>query len=119
MRTSKFSIGGLIGVHISSVVNKVIRKMTFFFFFFLQKNLERIKTQIEPKPTNKIKLSEQRTTKATFFRAEKLLRGGKLFILRFLKRTEIVLITSYTTSYVITQLAFVLIVFLVFSFLQY
>ena len=115
MRTSKFSIGGLIGVHISSVVNKVIRKMTFF-FFLLRKNLERIKTQIEPKPTNKIKLSEQRTTKATFFRAEKLLRGGKL---RFLKRTEIVLITSYTTSYVITQLAFVLIVFLVFSFLQY
>ena len=100
MRTSKFSIGGLIGVHISSVVNKVIRKMTFF--FFLRINLERIKTQIEPKPTNKIKLSEQRTTKATFFRAEKPLRERKLFILRFLKRTEIVLITSYTTSYVIT-----------------
>ena len=116
MRASKFSMGGLIGVHISSVVNKVIRKMT---FFFLRINLERIKTQIEPKPTNKIKLSEQRTTKATFFRAEKPLRERKLFILRFLKRTEIVLITSYTTSYVITQLSFVLIVFLVFSFLQY
>ena len=99
MRASKFSMGGLIGVHISSVVNKVIRKMT---FFFLRINLERIKTQIEPKPTNKIKLSEQRTTKATFFRAEKPLRERKLFILRFLKRTEIVLITSYTTSYVIT-----------------
>ena len=36
-----------------------------------------------PKPTNKIKLSEQKTTKATIRFAEKLLRGGKLFVLRF------------------------------------
>ena len=36
-----------------------------------------------PKPTNQIKLSEQKTTKATIFCAEKLLRGEKLFVLRF------------------------------------
>ena len=51
--------------------------------FFLRKDFERTKTQIKPKPTNKTKTSEQKTTKATFFRAQKLLRGGKLVILRF------------------------------------
>ena len=62
--------------------------------FFLRKNLERTKTQIKPKPTNKTKTSEQKTIKATIFRAEKLLRGGKMFILSFLKN-RIVLITSF------------------------
>ena len=51
--------------------------------FFLRKDFERTKTQIKPKPTNKTKTSEQKTIKATFFRAQKLLRGGKLVILRF------------------------------------
>ena len=62
--------------------------------FFLRKNLERTKTQIKPKPTNKTKTSEQKTIKATIFRAEKLLRGGEMFILTFLKN-RIVLITSF------------------------
>ena len=48
--------------------------------FFLQKNFERTKTQIGGKPTNKTKLSEQKTTKATIFHAQKLLRRGKLFV---------------------------------------
>ena len=64
--------------------------------FFLQKKFERTKTQIKPKPTNKTKLNEQKTTKATIFCAEKLLRGGKLFLLHFLKKIDIVLITSLT-----------------------
>ena len=54
--------------------------------FFLRKNLERTKTQIKPKPTNKTKTSEQKTIKATIFRAEKLLRWGKMFVLSFLKK---------------------------------
>ena len=39
--------------------------------------------QIKTKPTNKTKLSKQKTTKAVVFGTQKLLRGGKLFILRF------------------------------------
>ena len=41
--------------------------------------------QIKQKPKNKTKTSEQKTTKTKVFRASKLLRGGKLFVLRFLK----------------------------------
>ena len=36
---------------------------------------------MKPKPTNKTKTSEQKTTKGTVFNAQKLLRGRKLFIL--------------------------------------
>ena len=39
--------------------------------FFLRKDFACTKTQIKPKQTNKIKLSEQKTTKATFFCAHK------------------------------------------------
>ena len=44
----------------------------------MRKNFESTKTQIKPKPTNKTK-----TTKATIFRAKKLLGGRKAFVLRF------------------------------------
>ena len=54
--------------------------------FFLRKNLERTKTQIKPKPTKKTKTSEQKTIKATIFRAEKLLRGEKNVYFEFLKK---------------------------------
>ena len=50
--------------------------------------------QIKSKPTNKTKLSEQKTTKATIFCTQKLLRERKMVVLRFLK-IEIVLITSF------------------------
>ena len=33
MRTNKFSIGGLIGVHVSNIVNDVIRTISIFFFY--------------------------------------------------------------------------------------
>ena len=39
--------------------------------FFLRKNLKRTKTQIKQKSNNKTKLSEQKTTKATSFPANK------------------------------------------------
>ena len=57
--------------------------------FFLRKNFKRTKTQIKSKRTNKTKLSEQKTTKATIFRAQKLLRGEKLVILRFSKKLKL------------------------------
>ena len=53
------------------------------FQIFLRKNFKRTKMQIKTKSTNKTKLSKQKTTKAVFFGTQKLLRGGKLFILRF------------------------------------
>ena len=46
--------------------------------FFLQKDFARTKTQIKPKPTNKRRLSKQKTTKTAIFRASKLLREKKL-----------------------------------------
>ena len=65
-------------------------------YFFLRKDFERTKTQIKPRPTNKTKISKQKATKAARFCAQNILRGEKLFILRFLKKIEIVLITSFT-----------------------
>ena len=41
--------------------------------FFLRKDFKHTKTQIKPKPNNKTKISEQKATKATIFRAQKLL----------------------------------------------
>ena len=58
----------------SSRVKELSRQFQASFFFY-EKKLKRTKTQIKPKPTNKTKTSEQKTTKATIFRAEKLLRG--------------------------------------------
>ena len=36
--------------------------------------------QIRPKPTSRTKLRKQKTTKATIFCAEKLLRGGRRIV---------------------------------------
>ena len=46
-----------------------------FIYFFLRKGFERTKTQIKPKPTDKTKPREKKTTKATIFCAQKLLKG--------------------------------------------
>ena len=51
---------------ISSIVNEVIKTILFFF----TKNVKHTKTQIKPKPTNKTKISKQKTTKATIFCAK-------------------------------------------------
>ena len=61
----------------SCIVYEVIRTTSslFIFFFFLRKGFERTKTQIKPKPTDKTKPREKKTTKATIFRAQKLLKG--------------------------------------------
>ena len=65
MRRNKFSIGGLIWVHVSSIVNEVIR--TISSQLFLQKVFERTKTQINQNQPTKIKINEQKTTKAMVF----------------------------------------------------
>ena len=49
-----------------------------------------------PKLTNKIKTRQQKSTEATSFRAQKLLRGGKFVYFAFLKKIETVLIISFT-----------------------
>ena len=78
MCTNKFSIGGLVGVHVRSIVNETIRTiLSLFIFFFLLKNFKRTKTQIKPKPTKKTKKSKQNTTKATIFQAHKNFLKGR------------------------------------------
>ena len=57
-------------------------------FLFLRKDYEGTKTQIKPKPTNKTKASKQKTTKATIFRVQKLLSGGKWFVLMLFVRSR-------------------------------
>ena len=67
---------------------------TCFFFFFYEKILnaqkcksfKRTKTQIKPKSTNKTKISEQKTTMATIFRAPKTSKRGKIVYFAFLKK---------------------------------
>ena len=84
--TNKFSIRWLRGVHVSSIVNELVKTISsLFIIFFLRKNVKRTKTQIKQKPTNKIKTSEQKIAKATVFCAQKLLRGEESLVFRFLK----------------------------------
>ena len=59
--------------------------LAYLFFFFLQKNFKLTKTQIKPKPTNKTKTTEQKTTKATIFCTQIL---QTFFMLKFF-RTKI------------------------------
>ena len=87
MHTNKFLIGGLIGVHVSSIVNEVAKTILSQFIFLYGKILNAQKRK--SKSTNKIKLSKQKATKATIFCAQKLLRGRKLVILRFLKKLKL------------------------------
>ena len=62
MRTNKFSIGWLIGIYVSSIVNEAIRTIPNFVVvvvvvvaFFLQKDFEHTKIRHKIKPTNKTK----------------------------------------------------------------
>ena len=55
----------------SSIANEVISSISSLLIIFLRKDFERTKTRHKQKPTNKTKLSEQKTTKATIFRAHK------------------------------------------------
>ena len=57
MRTNKFSIAGLIGVHVNSIVSEVIRTISSQ-FIFLRKIFGRKKNTHKQKSTNKTKISK-------------------------------------------------------------
>ena len=65
----------------SSIVYEVIRTNSCLFIFFLRKDFKRTKTR--QKQTNKTKLSEQKTTKATIFRRRKTSKSVKIVCLHF------------------------------------
>ena len=67
MRTKKISIGGLLGVHVSSIVIEVIRRISSQPIFSYEKGLSIKKTRHKQKSTNKTKISKQKTTKAISF----------------------------------------------------
>ena len=71
MRKIKFSIDGLIGVRVSSIVNEAIRAISRQFFFLLLEDFERTKTQINQNQPIKTKINEKNTTKATVLCAHK------------------------------------------------
>ena len=100
-------------LRISSIVNEVIKTIFCLFIFFIGKILQHKKAQNMQKETNKTKVSEQKTAKATVFRVQNFIRVVKLFVLRVtlfstqnvffknlktlsLNRLEIVTITSFT-----------------------
>ena len=61
MRANKFSIGGLRGVHVSSIVNWGYEdNFKPVYLFFLRKNFNRTKTLTDKKRTNKTKIIEQK-----------------------------------------------------------
>ena len=82
----------------SSIVNEVIRTISIFF----KKNFSNTKTRHKQKTTNKTKISEQKTAKATILRIQKLLRGPKILYSLFflfkslLQKIKIVFITTFT-----------------------
>ena len=90
----------------SSVVYDAIRTISNQSFFLLQQNLEHKKKHSQAKTNQQNKSKQTKTTKATIFCAEKLLRGWKSFVLCFLKKIEIVLIASVTIllNYVVSTL---------------
>ena len=85
-------------VYISSIVNVVFVKISFFF----ARNFCNTKTRHKQKPASKTKVSEQKTTKATILCAQKLYKSEKIiYFAVFLfkiscKKIEIVSITSFT-----------------------
>ena len=68
-------------MYICSIVNEVIRTISNLFIFFLQKDFERAKTRKSQLTKQKQVNSKQQRQQV--FRAKKLLRGGKSFVLRF------------------------------------
>lgn len=88
--------------HYSSIVNEAIRAISSLFIFFLREHFATQKTH-KKKPTNKTKISEKKTTKATIFARKNFIWEDNLFIWRFffrlkflIKKFEIILIASFT-----------------------
>ena len=88
--------GGWIGVHASSIINEVIRTISDLLTFLLRKNLECTKMQIKPKTTNKTKNKRTKSNKGNKFLHTKTSKRGEIVYFAFLKKIEIILITSFT-----------------------
>ena len=74
MRTKKFSIGRLRGVHVSSIANEFIKAiLELFIFFFLREDFTRIKK-------HKKHTSEQKQKRQHFYAHKKYLRGRKSLV---------------------------------------
>ena len=71
MCTNKLSIGGLIGVRVSSIVNEAIRKISnLLIFFFLQKSLN-VKKHSQAKINQQSKIKKIPNNKGNIFMSEK------------------------------------------------
>ena len=83
----------MIGVYVSSMLYDVIRTISSLFFLKTILNTQKHLTR-----KNQLTKQTQASTEqnATIFCAQKLLRGGISITLHFLKKIEIVLITSFT-----------------------
>ena len=114
--------GDLKWVIVSSIVNEAINTISSRIIFFLRKDFERTKTQINQHQPTKTKISKQKTTKATVFCTHKTVEEGRnrskrveimfwvlvLFVRSksFHKKNwlEIVLIASYTILVICTPI---------------
>ena len=112
--------GGLIEVHPSGI-NVVIRTISSLFIyllifftktFWLHKNINQTKTNYQNK--NKQTLNN----KGNYFFCRKTSKRGKLFILSFLRKIEIALITSFTILLILCTNLLFNFFFLLADFLQ-
>ena len=69
--------GDLKWVIVSSIVNEAINTISSRIIFFLRKDFERTKTQINQHQPTKTKISKQKTTKATVFCTHKTVEEGR------------------------------------------
>ena len=75
MHTNIFSIDEFRGVHVSSIVNEVIRKIPSFFIFFYENILSAQKRVISKIQLTKQKQVNTKQQRQQFLRTQKLPRG--------------------------------------------
>ena len=84
MCRNKFWIGGLIGVHVSSIVNEVIRTILSLFIFFYRKILSAQKLKSNQNQQTKQKQANKKQQKQRFSVQKNL--TGKIGYFAFLKK---------------------------------
>ena len=94
----KFFIGGLIGVHVNSIVFEDIRTFSSQFILFLWKKFERKKAGHKQKSLNKTKISKQKTTNTTIFCTKKTSEWGEIVYFAFWCSQRTSLLISYYPS---------------------
>ena len=87
MRTNKFSIGGLIWVHISSIVNEIIRAILALFIisFFYENVLSAQKRKSRKNQLTKQKQANKKQRRQRFFLTKTSNRGETVYF-AFLKK---------------------------------